>query len=206
MRRDRVAVESRAMEGDAKGDVTVILERVRGGDSDAAGELFTLLYGELRGLAGNLFRSQQAKHTLQPTALVHEAFLKIMKPADGPSPWQDRAHFLAVAARAMRQILVNHARDRSAKKRGGGIDARRLTLAGVAVPAPGNEVEVLAVDEALEELKRLDEAQAKIAELRFFGGLTNREVAEVLGRSLRTIELEWSMAKRWLASRLGDES
>ena len=184
--------------------VTKILSRVRAGDAAAAGELFTVLYGELRGLAGALFRSQQARHTLQPTALVNEAFLKIVKPEGGPTPWEDRAHFFAVAARAMRQILVNHARDRSAQKRGGGLDARRVTLSGAAAPGGLDEVDVLAVDEALEALAELDERQARIAELRFFAGLTNKEVAEATGRSLRAIELDWTMAKSFLASRLGD--
>jgi RNA polymerase sigma factor (TIGR02999 family) len=182
-----------------------MLSRVRAGDSVAAGELFSLLYGELRGLAGALFRSQKARHTLQPTALVNEAFLKIMKPADGPSPWEDRAHFFAVAARAMRQILVNHARDRSAQKRGGALDARRVTLSGAAAPGGPDELDVLAVDEALEALAALDERQARIAELRFFAGLTNKEVAEATGRSLRSVELDWTMAKSFLASRLGDD-
>jgi RNA polymerase sigma factor (TIGR02999 family) len=164
--------------------------------------MFGMLYQELRGMAGGIFRSQKANHTLQPTALVNEAFLKMIRPAKGPAPWQDRAHFLAVAARAMRQILVNHARDRSAKKRGGGEDRRRMTLAEVAVPGLAKDLDVLAVDEALTALRELDEEQAKIAELRFFAGLTNREVAEALGRSLRTVELEWKMAKAWLAERL----
>ncbi|MEN8148585.1 MAG: ECF-type sigma factor [Planctomycetota bacterium] len=184
------------------GDVTLLLSRVRDGDGAAAGEMFDLLYPQLHGLAAAIFSSQRANHTLQPTALVNEAFLKIVKPGKDPAPWQDRAHFLAVAARAMRQILVNHARDKSAAKRGGGQDRRRLTLAEVAGPGQGRELEVLAVDEALADLSKLDPEQAQIAELRFFAGLTNKEVAEAIGRSLRTVELEWRMAKGWLAERL----
>ena len=184
------------------GDITRVLSRVRDGDAEAAGELFDILYPQLHGLAGAIFRSQRANHTLQPTALVNEAFLKMVKPDKDPAPFTDRAHFLAVAARAMRQILVNHARDKSAAKRGGGQDFRRVTLAEVSGPDQGRELEVLAVDEALTELAALDAEQAKIAELRFFAGLTNREVAEVLGRSLRTVELSWKMAKGWLAEKL----
>ncbi|MHC4940081.1 MAG: sigma-70 family RNA polymerase sigma factor [Planctomycetota bacterium] len=181
------------------GDATVILGRLRDGDPDAAEELFGVLYPQLRNLAGAVFRSQKANHTLQPTALVHEAYIKMMKPG---AAWEDRAHFCSVAAKAMRQILVNHARDRAALKRGGGAVGRSLTVAD-AIDEGGQELDILALHEALEELARLDERQAKIAELRFFGGLANKEVAEALGVSLRTVELDWSMAKGWLASRLG---
>jgi RNA polymerase sigma factor (TIGR02999 family) len=181
------------------GDATVILGRLRDGDPDAGEELFGLLYPQLRGLAGAIFRSQKANHTLQPTALVNEAYIKMMKPG---AAWEDRAHFCSVAAKAMRQILVNHARDGAALKRGGGAVGRSITVAD-AVDEGGGELDILALHEALEDLAQLDERQAKIAELRFFGGLPNKEVAEVLGVSLRTVELDWSMAKGWLASRLG---
>jgi RNA polymerase sigma factor (TIGR02999 family) len=177
------------------GDVTLILNRVREGREDASGELFGLLYGELRGLASSLFRSQRSSHTLQPTAVVHEAFLKLVK---APTPWEDRAHFFAVAAKAMRQVLVNHARDRAALKRGGA-DARRVTMSDAA-EAP--KLDVLEIHEALNELAKLDERQARIAELRFFAGLSTKEVAEVLGIAPRTVELDWTMAKDWLAQRL----
>jgi RNA polymerase sigma factor (TIGR02999 family) len=187
-------------EGGAR-EITRILARVREGDQVAAGDLFDRLYPELHEIAERLFRSQQRHHTLQATALVNEAFLKMIKPSDRDPGFEDRTHFLAVAATAMRQILVNHARDRSALKRGGGVDRRRVTLAGVVV---GNqsETEVLAVDEALSELEALAPRQAKIAELKFFGGLRNREAADALGVSLRTVELDWKMAKVWLAERL----
>ncbi|MHC4849124.1 MAG: ECF-type sigma factor, partial [Planctomycetota bacterium] len=127
------------------------------------------------------------------------AYIKMMKPG---AAWEDRAHFCSVAAKAMRQILVNHARDGAALKRGGGAVGRSITVAD-AVDEGGGELDILALHEALEDLAQLDERQAKIAELRFFGGLPNKEVAEVLGVSLRTVELDWSMAKGWLASRLG---
>ena len=178
------------------GDVTVLLHRLREGEPDAASALFDRLYGELRGLANALFRSQRRDHTLQPTALVHEAYLKMLRPG---VEWQDRVHFFAVAAKAMRQILVNHARDRAALKRGGA-EARRVTLADA--PFAGPDLDVLAVHEALEKLAELDARQAQIAELRFFGGLNNKEIAEVLGVSLRTVELDWKMAKDQLSQTL----
>ncbi len=184
-------------------EITTILDRLSAGDAGAGNELFEQLYPELRDMAARLFRSQRANHTLQPTALLNEAYLKIARP--GVVAFADRAHFMAVAARAMRQVLVNHARDRSAGKRGGGVDRRRVTLSGAAAPGSDRALDVLVVDDALGELLRLDERQGRIAELRCFGGLTNREVAEVLGVSLRTVELDWRMAKGWLAGRLGDD-
>jgi len=185
------------------GDCTVLLGRLRDGDPDAAEQLFGVLYSELHRLAGAIFRSQRSSHTLQPTALVHEAYLKMIRPE---AEWQDRAHFCGVAAKAMRQILINHARDRAALKRGGGAPVRSLTVSdAVEAQGGGGELDILALNEALENLAELDARQASIAELRFFGGLTNKEVAESLGVSLRTVELDWSMAKGWLASRLGDQ-
>jgi RNA polymerase sigma factor (TIGR02999 family) len=184
-----------------QGELTDLLGRMRDGDEAATAALFDRLYPELREIAGRVFRSQRRDHTLQPTALVNEAWLKMARPAGGAPDFADRAHFLAVAATAMRQILVNHARDRSAQKRGGGVDRRRLTLAGVVLP-DRDPAEVLTVDEVLTELRSLNERQAKIAEMRFFGGLTNPEIAAALGVSLRTVELDWKMAKGWLAGKL----
>lgn len=184
--------------------VAALLRRAREGDAEASSALFASLHGELRALARSLFRSQRAGHTLQPTALVGEAFLKMTGSRGAPAPWQDRAHFFAVAATAMRQILVNHARDRSAQKRGGGRDARRVTLSDVALAPDGGPADVLDVEDALAALERVDPEQARIVELRFFGGLTNPEIAEVLGRSLRTVELEWRLARTWLAARLAE--
>jgi RNA polymerase sigma factor (TIGR02999 family) len=184
-------------------DVSDLLARMRAGDEAAAGALFSSLQSELRALAAHVFRSQRAGHTLQPTALVNEAFLKMLGREGAPAPWQDKTHFFAVAATAMRQILVNHARDRAAKKRGGGA-AKRVTLSDVALTEAGGPADVLDVEEALAALERVDPDQARIVELRFFGGLTNPEVAEVVGRPLRTVEMEWRLAKTWLAARLAE--
>lgn len=183
-------------------DVAALIERSRGGDSGAARALFERLHGELRALAASVFRSQRAGHTLQPTALVHEAFVKMMGARGAPSPWQDESHFFAVAATAMRQVLVNHARDRAAQKRGGGRDAQRVTLSDVPFAGEGGGADVLDVETALAALEKVDAAQARIVELRFFGGLSNPQIAEVIGRPLRTVELEWRLAKEWLAAHL----
>lgn len=186
-------------------EISALLERLREGSPEAHAELFERLHGELQRIADALFRRQPAGHTLEPTALVSEAWLRM---AGSARAYNDRAHFLAVAARAMRQVLVNHGRDRAALKRGGGRARQRLTViqpvAHEGDPAArGAEVDLLALDEALDRLRRLDPRQAQIAELRFFSGLSTREVAEVLGVSTRTVELDWKMAKdqlaRWLA-------
>ena len=183
------------------GGVEDLLARLRQGDEAASAELFTQLYAELRALAGAVFRGQRGSHTLQPTAVLHEAWVKMARA--GGQNIQDRGHFFAIAARAMRQVLVNHARDRNADKRGAGNVVTLVTLAGLGGEgAAGHDADVLDVHAALDELARLDARQAQIAELRFFAGLTTREAADALGVSPRTVELDWTMAKRWLAQRL----
>lgn len=170
------------------------------GDSRAAAALFPLIYDELRTLAAGLLRGERRGHTLQPTALVNEAFLKIVR--GRPADWNGRQHFQAVAALAMRQILVNHARDRGAQKRGGA-DRRRVTLSEAIEPsAASRDVDLLALDDALAELATLDPQQAKIVEMRYFAGMTNEQIAGVLGISERTITRDWRMACAWLASRM----
>lgn len=182
-----------------------LLRRAGEGNADAASQLFEHLYPNLRLIAGRIFREQHGPHTLQPTAVLHETYLKLFGAASrGNAAWQDRSHFLNVAARAMRQVLVNHARDRVASKRGG--DAVRVTLGDADAAGDALEPGVLDVDTALSELAGLDERQARIAEMRVFGGMTNPEIAQALGVSLRTVELDWSMAKRWLARRLGHDA
>jgi RNA polymerase sigma-70 factor, ECF subfamily len=179
-------------------DVTVLLSRATAGDGDAARELLPLLYDELRAVAGRQFRGQRSDHTLQPTVLVHEAFLKLVgKPAER---WNDRRHFFAVAATAMRQILVNHARDAAAQKRGGG--AKPVLLQDDLVGRVGPSVDVLDLHHALEQLKTVDERKHRVVELRFFGGLSVPEVADVLGVSVSTIEADWRAARAWLSTQL----
>ena len=177
-------------------DLTALLARARSGEAEAKAELVPQVYAELRALAGSYLRGRGGQ-TLQPTALVHEAFLRLVR-ADG-SEWKDRAHFMAVAATAMRQILTDQARRRSASKRGGP-RKERVTLSNL--PAFESPVDVVALDDLLGKLARLDERQAKLVELRFFAGLTEEEVATALGVSLRTVQKDWRKAKAWLLAEL----
>jgi len=173
--------------------VTQLLHEWRGGNRAALEQLLVEVYDELRRLARRHMRRERAGHTLQTTALVHEAFLRL---ADSDVPWQDRAHFFAVAASQMRRILVDHARARASAKRGG--KARRLTL-DEALAAPSRHVdELLAIDEALVRLGEEDPRKSRVVELHFFGGLTYEEIAEVLGVSLSTVRFDMRFAKAWL--------
>ena len=180
--------------------VSAILRRVTEGDQDAAAELFQAVYDELHAVAERCFRHERPDHTLQPTALIHEAYLKLINQPQ--AQWNDRAHFFAAAAMAMRRILVNHAMAHRAAKRGGG--RRRTPLSRVIVAANRQSLDLIALEEALQKLATLDARQSRIVELRFFGGLTNAEAAEVLGISLRTVEGEWAMAKTWLLRQIGE--
>jgi len=171
--------------------VTTLLERWRKGDEGALHRLVPLIYQELRRLAHYYLRSERPDHTLQSTALVHEAYLRLAGADQIP---ENRAHFIAVASRAMRQILVDYARTRAASKRDGGI---RIDLENVEVPVKG-DAELLALDRALDELSRLDERQAKIVEMKFFGGLSAPEISEALGISRATVDRDWSVARVWL--------
>ena len=176
--------------------VTHALTQWSRGDTTALDRLVPLIYPELRRIAGRQMRRERSDHTLQPTALVHELFLHLVD--QRRATWDSRAHFFAVAAQLMRRILVDHARSRDRLKRGGAVT--KLTLETDAADVPVNPVaaEVLAVDEALARLAARDPDQARIVELRFFGGLSVEETAHVLGRSARTIKREWRMAKAWL--------
>jgi RNA polymerase sigma-70 factor (ECF subfamily) len=192
----------------SRDDTTEALARARAGDPAAAQAVFERLYADLRRIAGALFRSQRSGHTLEPTALVHEAYVKIAS-GHAAKAWQDRAHALAVGARAMRQVLANYARDRAAGKRGGGEARERVTISGI--DGGGDRaVDAAALHEALDRLTALDERQGKIAEMRLLAGLTVEEVAELLGVSTRTVELDWQMAKRqlalWLAPKEGSKA
>ncbi|UCG16334.1 MAG: sigma-70 family RNA polymerase sigma factor [Phycisphaerales bacterium] len=179
---------------------TRILGEMRRGDGSAARRLLVLVYDELRALAGDMFRAQPLDHTLQPTALVHEAYIRLVNQKD--AEWTDRAHFLAVAAKAMRNLLIDHARKRKAGKHGGGRE--RVALDAVVDSAAERSVDVLALDEALEELGRLHERQARVVELRFFGGLTVPATAEVLEISPASVDNDWRMARAWLTRRLAE--
>jgi RNA polymerase sigma factor (TIGR02999 family) len=185
------------MRGQPQG-VTVLLERWGGGDEGALEELLPLVYAELRRLAGAYLRREREGHTLQPTALVNEAYLKLVDQRD--ARWQNRAHFFGVAAQLMRRILVDHARTRKAEKRGGSRFAVTLGHADEVSASP--ETDLLAVHEALERLAALDPQQARVVELRFFGGLSIEEAAEVLGVGHATVEREWKMARAWLRREL----
>jgi len=180
------------------GEVTRVLREMSEEGSPAQSKLFGMVYDDFRALARSYFRSQRQDHTLQPTAVVHEAFLKLVDQKS--SSWKDRNHFFAVGAVVMRQILINHAVAKGAKKRGG--EARKLQLDEAAVFLPQNDEDVLEIDEALKELAKLNETHARIVELRFFGGLSVEEVADVMGVSSRTINREWRLCRAWLRSYL----
>jgi RNA polymerase sigma factor (TIGR02999 family) len=170
-----------------------LLEELQAGDPSAAAKLLPLVYAELRRLAAGFLRADRADHTLQPTALVHEAFLRLVRAPE--AGFEGRAHFLAVAAKAMRQILVDHARARAAEKRGG--DRRRETMAGL--PEEGEPpIDVLDLEAALTKLAGSHQRPARVAELRFFAGLEIDAVAEVLAVSPRTVKEDWRFARAWL--------
>ncbi len=178
-------------------EVTQLLREVRSGDARSADRLIDCVYKELRRLAGHYMKSERKDHTLQPTALVHEVFLRII--AADSVEWQDRAHFFAVAARQMRRILVDHARASRAGKRGGGL---KVDLENVDVLAGRQDNYVIEVDDALSKLERAEPRAAKIVELKFFSGLTDKEVAEVLKVPVITVRRDWEFARAWLFQRL----
>jgi RNA polymerase sigma factor (TIGR02999 family) len=186
-----------------RSEITMLLEAWSGGDGGAFDRLFDLLYPELRRAADRAMRGERAGHTLQPTALVHEAFLELL--GQERSRFRDRAHFLAVAAFVMRRILAEHARARAAAKRGGGAPAADFEHA-LAVATPDHEAtfeEILAVDQALGRLEAIDERAARVVVLRYFGGLSYEEVGAALGVSDRTVKREWTAARAWLRQELG---
>jgi RNA polymerase sigma factor (TIGR02999 family) len=175
-------------------EVTRLLQDWQGGDPTALERLTPLVYEELRRLAHNYMSRQRPGHTLQTTALVNEAFLRLVDQQG--VEWQGRAHFIAVAARAMRHIVVDYARQKQSAKRGGA--AHRVTLDEAALFSAGRAAEMVALDEALQELAELHPRRSRVVELRYFGGLNNREAAEVLGVSEATIERDWRFARAWL--------
>ncbi|MHC4698114.1 MAG: sigma-70 family RNA polymerase sigma factor [Planctomycetota bacterium] len=185
----------------APSEVTRILATLSDGDRSAAAELLPLVYGELRVLADRYLRNERVDHTLQATALVHEAYLRLGK--GEPVKWENRGHFFRVAAAVMRHILVNHARDRARLKRGG--DRRKLPLDDAVAVFEERALDLVALDEALTRLAAFDTRLSRVVELRFFGGLTVDETAEVLGVSPRTVQAGWSTAKLWLLREISAE-
>jgi len=182
----------------APGEVTQILHEFRQGNRDAQDRLIPLVYRELRRIARAHLRGEAATHSLQPTALVHEAYLRLV--GINQIDWHDRAHFFSVASVLMRRILVEHSRANRARKRGGGEDT--LWLDEALMPSPGRTPEIIALDDALNQLAKLDQRQAKIVEMRFFAGMTEEETGDVLGISVRTVKRDWRVAKAWLYKEL----
>jgi len=174
--------------------VTELLVRWRSGDQDALDALMPIVYRELRQLAQHYLRQERSDHTLQSTALVHEAYMRLA--GQKPPEWQNRAHFFGIAAHLMRQILVEHARGRSAAKRGSG--ATRITLDESVVSAEPQSIDVIVLDKALEELTKLDAQQGRIVELRYFAGLSIEDTSEALGISPATVKRDWTTARAWL--------
>ena len=187
---------------DSREQVTGLLLEAGTGDRDALHRVFPLVYDELRRLAHRQLRLENAGHTLDTNALVHEAYLRLVDQTQ--AQWRDRAHFLAVASTAMRRILVDHARRHRAAKRGGAL--RRVPLETLELPADERADLLVALDEALARLETLDGRQARVVECRFFGGLTEEETATALGIGLRTAKRDWAKARSWLYQELYPEA
>ncbi len=185
---------------DQEGQVVSILGRATSGDRLAAAELLPLVYGELKALASNYLKQERPGHTLQPTALVHEAYIRM---AGADREWAGKSHFLAVAAVAMRNVLVDHARRRGADKRSG--ELGRVTLDAAELGDRRRDVEVLELDGLIERLAELDPRRARVVELKFFAAMTNDQIAEVLGVSRSTVAEDWTVARAWLGARAGGE-
>ena len=180
-------------------NVTLLLAQVREGKREAADQLIPLIYNELRRMAAACLQRERPGHTLQATALVHEAYIKL---AGGQQvPWQNRAHFFAIAAHSMRQVLLDHARRRHAGKRGGA-NAQKVEIDGELFIDENKLEDVIAVDEALQRLEKIDPRQSQLVELRFFAGLDVEQAAEVMGVSTTTIKREWRSARAWLHGEL----
>ncbi len=183
------------MSGDlAAHDVTLLLQAWGGGDKQALDRLAPLVYRELRRIAGRMMAAERPNHTLQATALVNEAYVRLVDTQQ--VSWQDRAHFFALCARAMREILIDHARSRGSAKRGGGQIAIELDEALAEAPSP--EANLLELDDALKRLAEIDPRKSQVVELRFFGGLNLEETAEALKVSTKTVQRDWDLARGWL--------
>ncbi len=181
--------------------VTELLIDLSNGESRAADEFLPIVYDELKRIARYYMSRERASHTLQATALVHETYLKLID--QRKVDWQNLAHFFGLASEIMRRILVNHARDRKTDKRGGKLQQVSLSVAADAFQQ--KDLDILVLNDALEELAKFDERKARIVELKFFGGLTTKEICEVLNISDATVEREWSFSRAWLFSRMRDK-
>jgi RNA polymerase sigma factor (TIGR02999 family) len=189
------------MGGEPQHEVTQILHDWSGGDPDAPERLMPYVYDELRGLARAFLSRERGGHTLQPTALVNEAYLRLVDQTR--VNWQNRAHFYGIASRIMRRVLIDHARAHATEKRGG--TAIHLSIDDVQVPLEQRAADFVALDEALEKLEQFDERKCRIVEMRFFGGLNDEEIAAVLGVATRTVLRDWKKARLWLYRELSQE-
>jgi RNA polymerase sigma factor (TIGR02999 family) len=187
-----------SMTDDSNENFTRVLKEVRAGNRSGLDDFLPLVYSELKKIAARKLAGERSNHTLQATALVHEAYLRLID--QHSVDWQNRAHFFAIASEMMRRILVNYAENHNAKKRGDG--KTLISLDDVNEIAADSEVDLIFLDNALKELAEFDATQAKIVELKFFGGLTNEETAEVMGTSESTVKREWRMARAWLTTKL----
>ena len=178
-------------------EITLLLEEVARGNRHMEGQLLNALYPELHRVAAHLMRNERANHTLQPTALVNEAYLRLV--GDEPVPWESRLHFLNAAAQVMRRILIDHARSLRTTKRSGGVRVELKDSLAVAVEDPET---LLAVDEVLQRLEKIDARMSRVVELRYFGGLSVEETAQILKTSAKTVKRDWSMARAWLEGEL----
>ncbi len=180
------------------GEITELLQQLRSGDQDAESKLLPLLYPELRRMAARIMSRERPEHTLQATALVHEAYIRLSGGKD--QDWRNRAHFFALASHVMRQVLVDHARRTRSAKRGGA--QHRIQLSEAILVGSQDADRVLTISEAMDRLAKWDPRQCRVIEMRFFGGLTEQEIAEVLGVDTRTVKRDWKMAKAWLKGEL----
>lgn len=192
-----VAPEDQSVASDS-GNLTLLLNRMQRGDRQAGEEAATMIYGELHRIASSAMRREHVGHTLQTTALVNEAYVRLAGGA--PLEIQSRAHFYAIASQQMRRVLVDHARAAVAQRRGGG--AVRIELDAVQAGAEDRSVDLLALDEALAELQRVDPRAAQIVEMRYFGGYADKDAADAMGASLATVRRDWEFARSWLFQRL----
>ena len=182
-------------------DVTRILQAIKAGRDEATNELLPIVYNELRELATKKLRNEASGHTLQPTALVHEAYLRLIGSDD--DDWENRAHFFGAAAEAMRRILIDRARSKKSQKKGG--DAKQVSLDGVTEISLEKANELIALDDALDALAEVDSAKADLVKLRFFVGLNVEESASALGMSIRTAERNWAYARAWLHRQMNQD-